>query len=297
MRDLQNEHTGFVQKAVQSVGVSGIRGIITIVPPMDSFYCHRIMGGGTAPLRLLAAFDAVCPLPATQRGINMSRTGRAIYDFLQEHSEDGVATLSMLARSLMTAHKAAGATVKATFDYPIQVFSPVTHTPGIKCMDVAMQSDLNGEECHDYLTVTTRENSLCPCSKLMTMDESGLGRGAHNQIVDITARVELAPQTARHCDGQSSEAPSSLLPRTIEDIYSILSSCASAETYPVLRRQDEKAVTEQAWNTPRFVEDIVRMVATRLDSYAPILHYSVTVNSHESIHSDGIIATAAISDE
>lgn len=290
MRDLQNESTGFVHKVIQSVGVSGIRGIIPIVMPSAA------SPSSPSPplLRLLAAFDAVCPLAAEQRGLNMSRTGRAIYSFLQERTATGVTTLAPLVRSLMTVHGADGVTVKAAFDYPMEVFSPVTHTPGMKCLKVVMQSEIThgGEGCRDYLTVTTSETSLCPCSKLMSMDDGGLGRGAHNQIVDITARVELKPMA----DTISSQS-SSLLSRTIEDLWSILSSSASAPTYPVLRRPDEKAVTEQAWENPRFVEDIVRMAACRLDDYYPVLHYTVTATSHESIHSDGITATAAISDE
>lgn len=322
MRDLQNESTGFPPRPIQAVGVSGIKGILPLMPypaqaqPREEHQagqsakrddCPRETADTEHPrrapiLHLVATFTASCPLPASQRGLNMSRMGRKIYDFLLERGDTGVDTLSPLALALMEAHGAAGASVSASFEYPMEVASPVTHTIGIKCVHVMLQCDASkGGTTRDLLTLATSETSLCPCSKLMSLvpnaedgvADSGcatgghssddLGRGAHNQIVDISATV-----AARE---QSTFAPIS---RTIEDIYGILSSCASAVTYPVLRRADEKYVTEQAWSTPRFVEDIVRLAADKLDAIHPIHHYSISAKSHESIHSDGIEATATI---
>lgn len=307
MRDLQNESEGFVPRPIQSVGVSGIKGIISLSGKASAKSdAKHLAGNGQSarysnyrsfisyPLHLMAQFSAICPLPATQRGLNMSRTGRAIYDFLKNTENTGIDTLEPLAKTLMQVHGTVGASVRASFDYPIEIKAPVTGIMGIKCVHAAIKSEIAERKCRNCITVSTSEMSLCPCSKIMSMAGNGLGRGAHNQIADISATVELKPTDEAIPAGKPLQTAQGGLACVICDIYDILSSCASSVTYPVLKRDDEKFVTEQAWDNPRFVEDIVRLAAARLDGFAPILHYSVTAKSHESIHSDGIEAVATI---
>lgn len=301
MRDIQNEDTPFPARTGPSAGVAGIKGVMTV------------KAGDCVLTRGTASFTALCPLSVTQRGLNMSRTGQAIYDYIKETQDDGIDTLETLALRLAKLHDARGATVAAEFDIPIEVRAPVTHTAGTKCIHCVMRSvvtDGEKEKVQNFLTVSTTEMSLCPCSKEMCLIQNTLtpeeqsafdalpsslkdklqnaGWGAHNQTVDIEATVSLQPPAASPLPAPLAVSPLAL--------YEILSSCASAATYPVMKREDEKHTTQCAWNTPRFVEDIARLAALKLDALIPqgISHYSVKVKSRESIHSDGIMAVAMI---
>lgn len=290
MRDIQNENTGFPPYPIQAAGVKGIKGMMQV--------CTAL---GKSPL-LLSSFSAACPLSAAQRGLNMSRIGRAIYAFLEENKDVPLASLEMLARNIAKAHGTNEAKVKASFTFPIEVFAPVTHIKGIKGLDIVMKSKIlpNGT-ARNTLSVASKESSLCPCSKEMSLLQNNLtiedalaleglsaslkdkialsGFGAHNQIVKIKAKAAYLS--------------SSSLP--IIELYGILCASASSPSYPVLKREDEKYATECAWKTPRFVEDIVRQAAVQLDSLKPAIScYSVTAKSYESIHSDGITAEARL---
>lgn len=296
MRDLQNETTPFPPRIIQNVGVEGIPAMLSV---------HR---AHNAPLSLLARFTASCPLSIAARGINMSRMARTIYACLEGMKEEGASTLEGLAYSLMNAQDAAGAEVSAAFDYPIDVASPISGIMGIKTVQAVMYSKVSkSDAAHNTLSVTTSEMSLCPCSQEMSLLDNGLnaeerdaisrlpqslqekltgyGRGAHNQIVDITSEIDLSAYKGGDEGYDNAD---------IESIYAILSSCASAVTYPVLKREDEKYTTECAWSSPRFVEDIARIAADKIGSIEGIKHFIIDVSSHESIHSDGIKATARI---
>lgn len=297
MRDLQNETTGFPRRPIQSAGVDGIKALLPI---------RSSIGDGRKIIKTLADFSTACPLPPSQRGLNMSRMGRAVYAFIEDIENCGVETLEPLARRIIEVNGAPRGIVRASFEYPIIVLAPVTGTKGIKFVHAAIGSKVSGKDTCNTLEVTTSEMSLCPCSKLMSLTENNLtpeealsiaslpltlqeklmraGQGAHNQLFDIKAELTLSPLNE---DGGSRYC-------TIEDIYKILSSCASVETYPVLRREDEKCVTERAWSNPRFVEDIVRIAADKLDNTNGISSYRLSVTSHESIHSNGITASASI---
>ena len=108
--------------------------------------------------------------------------------------------------------------------------------------------------------------SLCPCSKEIS------DYGAHNQRSHVTIRVELREPV----DGTSWCAS----PRT----------SASSEIWPMLKRPDEKYVTERAYDNPKFVEDLVRDVALRLNADARIGRYVVEVENFESIHNHSAYA-------
>jgi len=111
--------------------------------------------------------------------------------------------------------------------------------------------------------------TLCPCSKEIS------DYGAHNQRGYVKLRIR----------------PSGLI--WLEELIDLVESVASAPLYPVLKRPDEKFVTELAYMNPRFVEDMVREVAARLDQRADLLAYAIEVENHESIHDHN--AYAAIS--
>jgi GTP cyclohydrolase I len=113
------------------------------------------------------------------------------------------------------------------------------------------------------MTLTVAAKALCPCSKAIS------DRGAHNQRSFITATIRLAPGTDSPAIG-----------RVIE----LLETSASSPLYPLLKREDEKFITETAYDNPAFVEDIVRNAAERLYDMPQVAWFSVESLNQESIH-------------
>ena len=108
--------------------------------------------------------------------------------------------------------------------------------------------------------------SLCPCSKEIS------DYGAHNQRSHVTVEVR--------CQGDV----------WIEDLVDLVETEASAQLYGLLKRPDEKFVTERAYDNPKFVEDMVRDVAVRLDADERVLAYTVESENFESIHNHSAYA-------
>ena len=124
--------------------------------------------------------------------------------------------------------------------------------------------------CHhevDFvLTVRAMVTTLCPCSKAIA------AYGAHNQRGQVTVAIRFTK------------------PVWIEDLIAIIESSASSELYALLKRQDEKLVTERAYENPVFVEDLVRNVALKLNAHPDVTWYSVEAENFESIHNHNAYA-------
>ena len=123
-----------------------------------------------------------------------------------------------------------------------------------------------GGEIDFVLTVITGVTTLCPCSKAISK------YGAHNQRGSVTVQIR------------------SLRPVWIEDLIALVESSASSELYSLLKRQDEKAVTERAYHNPVFVEDLVRNIAARSNAEENITWYRVEAENFESIHNHNAYA-------
>jgi GTP cyclohydrolase I len=108
--------------------------------------------------------------------------------------------------------------------------------------------------------------TLCPCSKEIS------ARGAHNQRGIVSVRVRTSAMV------------------WLEEIIELIESCASCALFPVLKRPDEKWVTEHAYDNPRFVEDMVREVALAFDNDSRITTYEIEVENEESIHAHNAYA-------
>jgi GTP cyclohydrolase I len=108
--------------------------------------------------------------------------------------------------------------------------------------------------------------TLCPCSKAISI------HGAHNQRGEVTVQVRFTK------------------PIWIEDLIAIMESSASSELYALLKREDEKAVTERAYENPVFVEDLVRNVALKLNAHPDVTWYKVEAENQESIHNHNAYA-------
>lgn len=208
----------------------------------------------------IGSFDISVELPANQKGTHMSR-------FL-EHLEGLELPLSMnmLSMTILPEIKkrldATSGTIAVTFPYFVKVTAPISKKESnLKLIVTFMVDDDNL-----YLKVITPVSTLCPCSKEISM------YGAHNQRGEIEITVR----------------PEGWL--WIEDLFEIANASASCPIYPLLKREDEKAVTETAYENPRFVEDIVREAALLLEKHPNVSGYRVMSINYESIHSHDAFA-------
>jgi GTP cyclohydrolase I len=132
--------------------------------------------------------------------------------------------------------------------------------------DVTFIGDISGNDIITSVKVVVPVTSLCPCSKKISE------RGAHNQRSHVTV-------TARTNDFV-----------WIEELVQLVESEASCELFGLLKRPDEKFVTERAYDNPKFVEDMVRDVAARLNAESRIEAYVVESENFESIHNHSAYA-------
>jgi GTP cyclohydrolase I len=160
---------------------------------------------------------------------------------------------------------AASAHMEISFPYFIEKEAPVSKTRGLMEYICTFKGSLNhGMDLVVGLKVPI--NTLCPCSKEISK------HGAHNQ----RGQVSLELRFKRFI--------------WIEDIIKVVEECASSEVYSILKRADEKYVTEQAYENPMFVEDVVREVALRLDNDENITWFTVETENFESIHNHSAYA-------
>lgn len=123
-----------------------------------------------------------------------------------------------------------------------------------------------GKEIDFVLTVKASVTTLCPCSKAIS------SYGAHNQRGEVSVQI------------RSNKAI------WIEDLIALIESSASSELFALLKREDEKAVTERAYENPVFVEDLVRNVALKLNAHPDVTWYKVEAENYESIHNHNAYA-------
>jgi GTP cyclohydrolase I len=136
-------------------------------------------------------------------------------------------------------------------------------------IDIEVSFEAASNHADDFIMgLKVPATSLCPCSKEISR------YGAHNQRCEMEVRVRFAP-------GQK---------MWIEELFDVVEQAASAQVYPVLKRPDEKHVTEQAYDNPKFVEDIVRDLAIALDAEDRIAWYEVDSENYESIHNHNAYA-------
>lgn len=149
--------------------------------------------------------------------------------------------------------------MEMTFPYFIAKQAPITHTPSLMEYNCGFTGRSNGRQ-ELQLSVSVPVTTLCPCSKEIS------AAGAHNQRAEVKLTVR----------------PSRFI--WLEDLITLVEGCGSCELYALLKRPDEKFVTEQAYANPMFVEDVVRMVSQQAIARKDIAWFSVSVESFESIH-------------
>lgn len=202
-------------------------------------------------------FTLTVDLPREFKGTHMSR----FLEVLGEHNHDlSVETIPHILAKLREKLHAETAHLEVTFKLFREKAAPVTGKTGMMAYDCGFSAWGGAKNCFELL-LTVPITTLCPCSKEIS------AYGAHNQRGYVTVRIKPNGGTL-----------------WLEDVIDMIEACGSAQLYPVLKRPDEKFVTEQAYNNPRFVEDMVREVALAFDRDDRIRAYEIEVENHESIH-------------
>ena len=250
MADVQNS-ADTRQIAINRVGIKSIRHPVKVLD----------RSGGVQ--HTIAVFNMYVSLPHNFKGTHMSRFVEILNSNEREISvENFPAMLREMAKKL----EAETGHIEMNFPYFINKEAPVSGVRSLMDYDVT----LIGEICHGEIASTVKVvvpvTSLCPCSKKISE------RGAHNQRshVTVTARINKLVW--------------------IEEIVQLVESQASCELYGLLKRPDEKFVTERAYDNPKFVEDMVRDVAAKLNAEDRIYSYIVESENFESIHNHSAYA-------
>lgn len=144
--------------------------------------------------------------------------------------------------------------------------APVSGRESVLDYTARFDASACGKEIDFVLTVKAGVTTLCPCSKAIS------SYGAHNQRGEVSVQI------------RSSKAI------WIEDLIALIESSASSELFALLKREDEKAVTERAYENPVFVEDLVRNVALKLNAHPDVTWYKVEAENYESIHNHNAYA-------
>ncbi len=222
-------------------------------------YPMQVRGRNGEMQHTVGEFTLTVDLPKEYKGTHMSR----FVEVLSAHNYDlSVETIPAVLEKLQQRLAAKTAHLGVRFLLFMEKAAPVTGRTGMmgfECGFLATGGDVDAFELELTVPVTT----LCPCSKEIS------DRGAHNQRGYV--RVKLTPDR-------------SLGTLWLEDVIEMVEGAGSAPLYPLLKRPDEKFVTEQAYDNPRFVEDMVREVALAFDADPRILAYEIEVENHESIH-------------
>jgi GTP cyclohydrolase I len=226
--------------------------------------CHPVQVQTSTSVQASVAYiDMYVGLPADQKGTHMSR----FLEVLQEHDAPlDYASAQQLMHTMLHRLEADSGYIEMRFPFFVNKTAPVS---GVKSL-LDYQVTLKIEQKNDTFVLTqvvqVPVTSLCPCSKKIS------SYGAHNQRSHITIHAELRQAVA------------------IEDLITIAESSASCQLWGLLKRPDEKYVTEYAYDNPKFVEDLVRDVALALTQDARIQAYIVESENFESIHNHSAYA-------
>ena len=252
IKDIQNERD-YRSIPIDKVGIKNLQYPITVLDRRNSFQ-HTV-----------ASINMYVDLPHKYKGTHMSRFVEMLHLFRPEVS---LKKIAVILEQMKTHLNAASANIEVTFPYFIEKRSPVSNSPGL--MDYTCRfvgsSDPDGKI--DLVSeVIVPVSSVCPCSKEISE------MGAHNQ----RGQVRLSTRFDKFI--------------WIEDMIELVEKCASCEVYSVLKRVDEKHVTERAFLNPKFVEDIVRDIAEKLKEDRNITWFSVSAENFESIHNHSAYAS------
>ena len=239
--------------AIQRVGVKDVR-----------YPLQLIVAGAVQTTAALWSLDVA--LPAEKKGTHMSRFVAWLDALATDRVPLDAATLRSRHAAMLDKLGAQEGRIEAAFSFFLRKRAPVSGVPSLLDYQGRWIADTRDGATAIWAEVAVPVKSLCPCSKEIS------DYGAHNQRSLVTIRIEVL-----------AALPWEQLVRFAED-------AASSEIWPLLKRPDEKWVTERAYENPKFVEDLVRDVALALNADARVGRYSVDVENFESIHNHSAYA-------
>jgi GTP cyclohydrolase I len=237
--------------AINRVGIKAIRHPVEVLD----------RSGGVQ--HTIAMFNMYVGLPHNFKGTHMSR----FVEILNSHEREiSVKNFPVMLREMLRKLEAETGHIEMSFPYFIGKSAPVSGVQSLIDYDVALIGDISHGEIASTIKVVVPVTSLCPCSKKISE------RGAHNQRSHVTVTARILEHV------------------WIEEIIQMVEAQASCELYGLLKRPDEKYVTEHAYDNPKFVEDMVRDVAAKLNAEKRIGSYIVESENFESIHNHSAYA-------
>ncbi|MFM0727481.1 GTP cyclohydrolase FolE2 [Paraburkholderia strydomiana] len=239
------------QIPIQRVGVKGVRHPLTV----------RTQSGEVQPT--VGTWTLDVHLPAEQKGTHMSR----FVALLEENKAPlEPATFRTMLAAMLEKLEAEAGRIEVSFPYFVNKTAPVSGVQSLLDYEVTLTGDTRNGTTRLFLKVLVPVTSLCPCSKKISQ------YGAHNQRSHVTIHAEVTGDVA------------------VEELVRIAEEEASCELWGLLKRPDEKFVTERAYENPKFVEDLVRDVAQRLNADERIVAYVLEAENFESIHNHSAYA-------
>ena len=222
-----------------------------------------IRSGGTL-LPTIATFSMNVSLPAAAKGTHMSRFIELLEDRTEALDQE---RFKAMVRDMLQRLDAQSGEIEMRFPWFVRKTAPVSRVQSRLDHEVCWLARASDHGRYSFaIRVTVPATSLCPCSKEIST------YGAHNQRSQITIEAELDREMA------------------IDELIAIAERSASCEVYGLLKRADEKYVTERAYENPKFAEDLVRDVALELNADSRVLSYVVEAENLESIHNHSAFA-------
>ena len=250
LKDVQSEKD-LRHIPLRRVGIRGLRWPLQLLDRAEGVQ-HTV-----------ARVNMAVALPQEERGTHMSR----FVDVLQDFDAISLDKLGQVLERLKSHLQAPEAFLELRFPYFVHKTAPVSGGHSLLDLECVYEAEMGADDrLRLKVQVTTPITTLCPCSKEIS------DYGAHNQRAHASIEVELHEFV------------------WIEELAQLAEAGASAPIYGLLKRPDEKFVTEQAYDNPRFVEDAVREIALRLEPDPRFAWYRVVVESEESIHNHNAYA-------
>jgi GTP cyclohydrolase I len=237
---------------IDKVGIKGLRYPIKVLDKTSGFQST------------VASISMYVNLPHQCKGTHMSRFVEMLHLFRAQVSLE---SLTNVLEDMKEVLEAKSSHIEITFPYFIEKTSPVSGSKGLMDYTCSIIGSSSASKTRDLvLQVAVPISSVCPCSKEISEF------GAHNQRGEVLVTTRFKRFI------------------WIEDLVEIVEGSASSEVYSVLKREDEKFVTEQGYRNPKFVEDVVRDVASLLIQDENITWFSVSAENFESIHNHSAYA-------
>jgi GTP cyclohydrolase I len=229
----------------------------------DVYHPVRVKDRSSGEQHTIANFNMYVALPHNFKGTHMSRFVELLHGNEREIS---VESFRDILAEMTKRLDAQSGHIEMEFPFFVMKTAPVSGVQSLMNYQASLIGELHDGKSELWLKVVVAATSLCPCSKDISK------YGAHNQRSHITIKAKV--------DGHM----------WLEELIDIAESEASCEVYGILKRADEKYVTERAYENPKFVEDIVRDVAVRLNNEERVRAYVVEAENFESIHNHSAYA-------